>query len=88
LTCGAAGRIFPARCHGDWSDGFDGWRWLASHAAGSASDRRGTWAFIEITDEVFEGSTQRFDDWAIKSLRRATIRRHPSGRRYFEIGAI
>jgi undecaprenyl-diphosphatase len=29
----------------------------------------GVWAFIEIADEVLEGETQQFDDWAIRSLR-------------------
>ena len=28
------------------------------------------WAFIELADEVMEGSTQKFDDWAIRALRR------------------
>ena len=29
----------------------------------------GTWAFIAIADEVREGGTQHFDDWAIRALR-------------------
>jgi undecaprenyl-diphosphatase len=31
----------------------------------------GGWGFIELADEVREGDTQRFDDWAIRALRRA-----------------
>jgi undecaprenyl-diphosphatase len=31
----------------------------------------GTWVFIEIADEVTEGETQKFDDWALKRLRDA-----------------
>ena len=30
----------------------------------------GTWAFIELADEVKDRDTQRFDDWAIRALRR------------------
>lgn len=30
----------------------------------------GTWAFIEISDEVIEGDTQAFDKWAIRAMRR------------------
>jgi undecaprenyl-diphosphatase len=29
----------------------------------------GTWAFIEIADEVVEGDTQAFDEWAVRALR-------------------
>lgn len=29
----------------------------------------GTWAFIALADEVKEGGTQRFDEWAVRSLR-------------------
>jgi undecaprenyl-diphosphatase len=29
-----------------------------------------SWAFIRIADEVHEGETQHFDDWAIRALRR------------------
>jgi undecaprenyl-diphosphatase len=28
----------------------------------------GTWGFIELLDEVQEGDTQKFDEWAIKTL--------------------
>src|SRR3954462_1842961 len=39
----------------------------------------GTWAFIAIADEVREGGTQKFDDWAIRSLRRANDPATPIG---------
>ena len=29
----------------------------------------GAWAFIEIADDVVEGDTQRFDEWAVRALR-------------------
>jgi undecaprenyl-diphosphatase len=29
----------------------------------------GTWGFVLLADEVREGGTQRFDDWAIRALR-------------------
>jgi undecaprenyl-diphosphatase len=39
----------------------------------------GTWAFIAIADEVREGGTQHFDEWAIHSMRRATDPAIPIG---------
>src|SRR5262245_26872256 len=30
----------------------------------------GAWIFLGIADEVVEGSTTRFDEWAVRSLRR------------------
>jgi undecaprenyl-diphosphatase len=30
----------------------------------------GTWGFISLADEVREGDTQKFDDWAIRALRK------------------
>ncbi|QDV85808.1 hypothetical protein TBK1r_48240 [Stieleria magnilauensis] len=30
----------------------------------------GTWGFIELAEEVIEGDTQAFDEWAVRSLRR------------------
>ena len=39
----------------------------------------GIWAFIAIADDVKEGSTQRFDQWAIRSLRRADDPNEPIG---------
>lgn len=32
----------------------------------------GTWGFIALADEVREGETQRFDEWAVKALRDPT----------------
>jgi undecaprenyl-diphosphatase len=29
----------------------------------------GTWGFIKLADEVLEGDTQHFDEWAVKALR-------------------
>jgi undecaprenyl-diphosphatase len=29
----------------------------------------GTWAFLQIADEVVEGDTQHFDEWAVRALR-------------------
>ena len=39
----------------------------------------GVWGFILIADEVREGGTQKFDDWAIRSLRRADDPATPIG---------
>jgi undecaprenyl-diphosphatase len=39
----------------------------------------GTWGFVELADEVNEGETQRFDEWAIRSLRRADDPATPIG---------
>jgi undecaprenyl-diphosphatase len=39
----------------------------------------GVWGFAEIADEVLEGDTQRFDEWAIQSLRRADDPAMPIG---------
>jgi undecaprenyl-diphosphatase len=39
----------------------------------------GTWGFIELADKVNEKRTQKFDDWAIRSLRRADDPRVPIG---------
>lgn len=30
----------------------------------------GTWGFVELADEVLEGSTQQFDEWAVNLLRK------------------
>lgn len=37
------------------------------------------WAFIEIADKVMEGSTKRFDDWAIRAMRQADDPSKPIG---------
>ena len=39
----------------------------------------GTWGFVALADEVKEGDTQRFDDWAIRALRRADDPATPIG---------
>jgi undecaprenyl-diphosphatase len=39
----------------------------------------GTWGFIALADEVREGDTQKFDEWAVKSLRRADDPKTPIG---------
>ena len=39
----------------------------------------GTWAFIALADEVKEGDTQHFDNWAIRALRRADAPEVPIG---------
>ena len=39
----------------------------------------GTWVFIELADEVREGDTQRFDDWAVRAMRRADDPSWPIG---------
>jgi undecaprenyl-diphosphatase len=39
----------------------------------------GTWGFAKLADEVLEGDTQHFDEWAIKSLRRPNDLATPIG---------
>ncbi len=39
----------------------------------------GTWGFIELADEVFEGGTNSFDRWAVRSLRSADDLSRPIG---------
>jgi len=47
----------------------------------------GAWAFIGIADEVKHGETQRFDDWAVRSLRRANNPAVPIGPKWLpEVG--
>lgn len=47
----------------------------------------GAWGFIELADEVKEGDTQRFDDWAVRALRRADNPAVPIGPKWAqEIG--
>jgi undecaprenyl-diphosphatase len=38
-----------------------------------------SWAFIEIADEVTDGSTQEFDEWVLKTLRNAEDYEIPRG---------
>jgi undecaprenyl-diphosphatase len=47
----------------------------------------GTWGFIALTDEVKEGDTQHFDDWAIRSLRQPDNPAIPIGPKWLaEVG--
>ena len=47
----------------------------------------GTWAFIELADEVSEGSTQRLDDYALRALRQRDDPSKPIGPKWLgEIG--
>lgn len=39
----------------------------------------GIWAFAELADEVLEGETQTFDEWAVRSMRRADDPATPIG---------
>ncbi|TWU51279.1 phosphatase PAP2 family protein [Rubripirellula reticaptiva] len=42
------------------------------------------WGFIELTDEVIEGSTDSFDRWAVRSLRDANDLANPIGPTWLE----
>jgi undecaprenyl-diphosphatase len=42
------------------------------------------WGFIEIADEVFEGETSAFDNWAIRALRTPGAPHDPIGPRWVE----
>src|SRR5438094_6956435 len=44
----------------------------------------GTWGFIALADEVKEGDTQRFDDWAVRALRRSDNPAIPIGPRWLQ----
>jgi len=47
----------------------------------------GTWGFIGLADEVSEGDTQHFDDWAIRRLRRPDDPATPIGPKWLaEVG--
>jgi len=39
----------------------------------------GTWAFVEIADEVLEGETQDLDEWAVRRLRKPDNAAEPVG---------
>lgn len=39
----------------------------------------GIWGFIELADEVSEGGTQEFDEWAVRAMRRADDPATPVG---------
>lgn len=43
----------------------------------------GAWGFIELAEEVHEGGTQQFDEWAIRVLRDPTNPDKPIGPRWF-----
>src|SRR5688572_12863114 len=46
-----------------------------------------SWAFAELADDVMEGETQKFDEWAIRALRRADDPATPIGPRWMhEVG--
>lgn len=46
-----------------------------------------TWGFIRLTDEVIEGDTQHFDEWAVLALRQANDPGVPIGPRWLgEVG--
>jgi undecaprenyl-diphosphatase len=53
---------------------------LAILAIGTAS----LWGFIEIADEVFEGDTQAFDQWAVQMLRDPADATDPIGPPWIE----
>ena len=42
----------------------------------------GTWSFIELADDVHEGDTQTFDDWAVRALRQKDDPAQPLGPRW------
>lgn len=47
----------------------------------------GIWAFAEIADEVNEGDTRQFDEWAIVALRTPGDLHDPIGPEWFEVMA-
>jgi undecaprenyl-diphosphatase len=57
--------------------------WLSSHQGsllvGILLIMSLCWGFAEIADEVLEGDTQTFDEWAVRSLRRANNLAVPIG---------
>ena len=44
----------------------------------------GVWFFVELADEVLEGSTQRFDDWAVRAMRTPENPSNPIGPAWLE----
>jgi len=44
----------------------------------------GTWSFIEIADQVRDGDTHQFDNWAVRSLRRADDPSVPIGPQWLQ----
>ncbi len=57
--------------------------WLGSHTSGllitSLFVVGGAWTFINIADEVKDGDTQRFDEWAVRSVRQPYDSDQPIG---------
>ena len=65
--------------------------WLGSHVnlvlIASLLVVAGAWVFIAIADEVKEGGTQRFDEWAVRALRRPDNPAIPIGPKWLpEVG--
>src|SRR3954468_15625246 len=65
--------------------------WLGRHGSGVIVAVlivvAATWGFIALTDEVLEGGTQRFDDWAIRALRQPNDPGTPIGPKWLsEVG--
>jgi undecaprenyl-diphosphatase len=46
----------------------------------------GTWAVIELADEVLEGNAQRYDEWVLRRLRSPEDPTRPIGPAWFEAG--
>ena len=44
----------------------------------------GVWFFIELAEEVLEGGTQRFDEWAVRAMRTPENPAHPIGPAWLE----
>jgi undecaprenyl-diphosphatase len=67
---------------GRWLD------WFGDHRLGLLAAMllcvAGLWCFIVIADEVFEGDTQSFDDWAVKALRKPDDLKDPIGPPWLE----
>src|SRR5688572_9413380 len=66
-------------------------RWIGLHELGVllslAIAALAIWGFVELADEVREGSTAPFDEWAVRALRRADDPAQPIGPRWAaEIG--
>ncbi|MGB7159016.1 MAG: phosphatase PAP2 family protein [Tepidisphaeraceae bacterium] len=60
------------------------WAWVREHGnlvllLSALIVAGGVWMFVEIADEVIEGDTQHFDDWAIRTLRRGDDPAMPIG---------
>ncbi|MEO6437520.1 MAG: phosphatase PAP2 family protein [Tepidisphaeraceae bacterium] len=58
-------------------------QWLGSHSitvlAAVLLVVVGTWGFIKLADEVNEGETRKFDEWALRSLRQSNNPAQPIG---------